>query len=79
MPGRHRNAAREGLLEEIEYSIIALQLAATEVRKTVMDSSGVSVDPADANFLGSLDDLQLEAVRQRLSVHPGWKRKQGAS
>ncbi len=78
MPGRHRTAQRQGLQEEIEYSIVALQLTATEVRKTVMDSSGVSVDPADANFLEALDDLKLEAVRQRLSVHPGWKRKQAA-
>ena len=59
----------------VEYSIVALSLSAVEVAGIVKDVTGVSIDPEATEYLQTLKESQLEAIRKRLSEHPRWSRR----
>jgi len=58
---------------EIEYQIVALNLAAAEIATIIMEAAGVTVDPKATGFLHALNPTQLEATRKRLSQNAGWQ------
>jgi hypothetical protein len=63
-----------GLRENIQYAIVALNLAATEVARIIHAATGVSVDPKAGDVLHDLDRRQLELVWERLSADSRWKK-----
>ena len=64
---------RRILEAEIEYHIVALALAASDIVAVIEKATGVTVRPDAANFLRVLDTTQLEATRRFLSHHPRWQ------
>jgi hypothetical protein len=59
---------------EIEYQIVALGLGTNEIAAIIKDATGATVDPEAGNFLKTLDPIQLDATRKRLSENAGWRR-----
>ncbi len=69
-------AERTDLYADIEYYRVALQLSARQFAEAVRDATGSTVNPESTGLLESLSTEELEALSNRLSAHPGWKKPQ---
>jgi hypothetical protein len=60
---------------DIDYAIVALDLAEAEVVHIIKEATGLTVDANARKFLKKLNGSQLEAVWKRLSRDPRWKKR----
>jgi hypothetical protein len=66
-------AIRRTVRNEIEYAVVALELSQKQIAEVVREATGVVLDTPSPDLL-QLNESQLEAIWQRLSNNPKWKR-----